>query len=101
MRGGVVTNSGRGGVIRFSSTSVRSVIISLRQRLGVQRVRIAIGRQLQRVEAEDLGAASSRGTSGTRVTDGMLWRLPSAISAMSAMPLSDASTASVCASFQA
>ena len=62
-----------------------------RQRLGVRGKRIAIGRQLQRGEAEDLGARPSRGRRGTPRRDGMLWRLPGATSATLGRPSGGAS----------
>ena len=84
MRGGAATSSGRAGCEQPSSTSVAQRHHVRGERLGVRRAGIAIGRELQRGEAEDLGAARGRGRRGTRRPTGCCGDLPGAISATSA-----------------
>ena len=100
MRGGETSSSGLGGVINFSSTSVRSVTISL---VNGSPCNAFASRSVDNCSALNprISVRLESWHDRHSFTDGMLWRLPSATTATSATPFADASTASVSASFQA
>src|SRR5262245_17401 len=100
MRGGFVTSSGRRGVTRSSSTSVFTVNMSS-----------VSGSACSAFGSRSVDSCSALKPSVSvrleswherhSLTDGMLWRLPSTISAMFGMPVSEASSASRCDAFHA